>query len=74
MEKFKCLSVVERAKITTLSEEMYSVRLIAKNYVFHAVLYMTLLYVIKRRDFIMNAEGLAGKKQRVPMKGNLSSS
>ena len=30
MGKFKCLTVVERAKITTLSEEMYSVRLIAK--------------------------------------------
>ena len=30
MGKFKCLTVVERAKITTLYEEMYSVRLIAK--------------------------------------------
>ena len=30
MGKFKCLTVVERAKITTFYEEMYSVRLIAK--------------------------------------------
>ena len=30
MGKFKCLTVVERAKIITRSEEMYSVRSIAK--------------------------------------------
>ena len=36
MGKFKCLTVVERAKITTLYEEMYSMRLIAKKTMYSA--------------------------------------